>query len=188
MGSDSRFVVTNQQGRTVRAIHDDIYCRRGQAENHIKSWKTYLAADRTSCSSATAALPARWRLLADVVAARSCAEAVHLACRPIRHPAPQAHQDHRQGCRDEDPDKIHLPSAAPFQEILSFIFGRLPRLVTCTPGQCAPYLNPSSSTRQTNSPESCRKRPAAEAHVKTQPDREHSLRPRRTTDIMNDAG
>ena len=28
--------------------------RRGQAENHIKSWKTHLAADRTSCTRATA--------------------------------------------------------------------------------------------------------------------------------------
>ena len=31
-----------------------MYCRRGQAENHIKSWKTHLAADRTSCTKATA--------------------------------------------------------------------------------------------------------------------------------------
>ena len=31
-----------------------MYCRRGQAENHIKSWKTHLAADRTSCTKASA--------------------------------------------------------------------------------------------------------------------------------------
>ncbi len=31
-----------------------MYCRRGQAGNHIKSWKTHLAADRTSCTRATA--------------------------------------------------------------------------------------------------------------------------------------
>jgi hypothetical protein len=31
-----------------------VYCRRGQAENHIKSWKTHLAADRTSCTKASA--------------------------------------------------------------------------------------------------------------------------------------
>ena len=29
-------------------------CRRGQAENHIKAWKSHLAADRTSCPRATA--------------------------------------------------------------------------------------------------------------------------------------
>ena len=31
-----------------------VYCRRGAAENHIKAWKTHLAADRTSCTKATA--------------------------------------------------------------------------------------------------------------------------------------
>ena len=35
-------------------LYKDVYCRRGQAENHIKSWKTHLAADRTSCTKATA--------------------------------------------------------------------------------------------------------------------------------------
>ena len=35
-------------------LYEDVYCRRGQAENHIKSWKTHLAADRTSCTKATA--------------------------------------------------------------------------------------------------------------------------------------
>jgi hypothetical protein len=45
----SIFVVTNLKLRNAR-----VYCRRGQAENHIKSWKTHLAADRTSCTKATA--------------------------------------------------------------------------------------------------------------------------------------
>jgi hypothetical protein len=40
--------------RNPRALYEDVYCRRGQAENHIKSWKTHLAADRTSCTKATA--------------------------------------------------------------------------------------------------------------------------------------
>ena len=35
-------------------LYEDGYCRRGQAENHIKSWKTHLAADRTSCTKASA--------------------------------------------------------------------------------------------------------------------------------------
>jgi hypothetical protein len=53
-GSDTRFVVTNLIRRNARALYEDIYCRRGQAENHIKSFKTHLAADRTSCTKATA--------------------------------------------------------------------------------------------------------------------------------------
>ena len=31
---------------TARRLYEDVYCRRGRAENHIKSWKTHLAADR----------------------------------------------------------------------------------------------------------------------------------------------
>ena len=53
-GPDTRFVVTNLSKRNARRLYEDVYCRRGQAENHIKSWKTHLAADRTSCSKATA--------------------------------------------------------------------------------------------------------------------------------------
>ena len=53
-GPDTRFVVTNLSKRDARGLYEDVYCPRGQAENHIKSWKTHLAADRTSCSRATA--------------------------------------------------------------------------------------------------------------------------------------
>ena len=53
-GTDTRFIVTNLQKRNARALYQDLYCGRGQAENHIKSWKTHLAADRTSCTKATA--------------------------------------------------------------------------------------------------------------------------------------
>ena len=53
-GPDTRFVVTNLSKRNPRALYEDVYCRRGQAENHIKSFKTHLAADRTSCTKATA--------------------------------------------------------------------------------------------------------------------------------------
>src|SRR5574337_261359 len=53
-GADTRFVVTNLTHRNGRRLYEDVYCRRGQAENHIKSWKTHLAADRTSCTKATA--------------------------------------------------------------------------------------------------------------------------------------
>ncbi len=53
-GTDTRFIVTSLATLSGRTIYQDIYCARGQAENHIKAWKTHLAADRTSCGRATA--------------------------------------------------------------------------------------------------------------------------------------
>jgi hypothetical protein len=53
-GTDTRFVVTNLPGGSARALYEKSYCQRGQAENHLKAWKRHLAADRTSCSRATA--------------------------------------------------------------------------------------------------------------------------------------
>src|SRR5271157_5730406 len=53
-GPDTRFIVTNLNKRNARVLYEEVYCRRGQAENHIKSFKTHLAADRTSCTKATA--------------------------------------------------------------------------------------------------------------------------------------
>lgn len=53
-GADTRFIVTNLKKGSPRWLYEQVYCRRGQAENHIKSWKTHLAADRTSCTRAAA--------------------------------------------------------------------------------------------------------------------------------------
>jgi hypothetical protein len=53
-GTDTRFIVTNLGHGTGRSLYQDLYCRRGQAENYVKAWKTHLAADRTSCPKATA--------------------------------------------------------------------------------------------------------------------------------------
>jgi len=53
-GVDTRFIVTSLDGISGRTVYQDIYCARGQAENHIKAWKTHLAADRTSCCRASA--------------------------------------------------------------------------------------------------------------------------------------
>jgi DDE family transposase len=53
-GVDTRFIVTSLDGLSGRTIYQDIYCARGQAENHIKAWKTHLAADRTSCCKSSA--------------------------------------------------------------------------------------------------------------------------------------
>jgi len=53
-GTDTRFVVTSLPDGSARALYERRYCQRGQAENHIKAWKTHLAADRTSCTKAAA--------------------------------------------------------------------------------------------------------------------------------------
>jgi hypothetical protein len=53
-GCDTRFIVTSLTSGTGKTIYERLYCARGQAENHIKAWKTHLAADRTSCTSAAA--------------------------------------------------------------------------------------------------------------------------------------
>ena len=54
MGRDTRFIVTNLTGPRGKHLYEKIYCARGHAENHIKSWKAHLASDRTSCSKASA--------------------------------------------------------------------------------------------------------------------------------------
>ncbi|MER8486542.1 transposase [Mesorhizobium sp. M1322] len=59
LGADARFIASNLAGGKAKALYEDLYCRRGAAENYIKSWKTHLAADRTSCTKAT---PSQMRL------------------------------------------------------------------------------------------------------------------------------
>lgn len=54
LGRDTRFIVTNLMGPRGKHLYEKIYSARGQAENHIKSWKSHLASDRTSCMSASA--------------------------------------------------------------------------------------------------------------------------------------
>ncbi len=53
-GSDTRYIVTNLEGGRGKHLYEKLYSARGQAENHIKAWKAHLAADRTSCSKASA--------------------------------------------------------------------------------------------------------------------------------------
>ena len=133
-GPDTRFVVTNLKKRNPRRLYEDCYCRRGQAENHIKSWKTHLAADRTSCTKATAnqlrlflhagaywimwglrvSMPRRsmWRVAQfDTLRLRL----VKLAARVVEM---------------KTTIRIHLPTSCPAQAILRLALERLPRLVT----------------------------------------------------------
>ncbi len=133
-GPDTRFVVTNLSKRDARRLYVDVYCRRGQAENHIKSWKTHLAADRTSCSKATAnqfrlflhagaywlmwglrvSMPKRsmWRVAQfDTLRLRL----IKIAARIVEM---------------KTMIRVHLPTSCPAQDILRFALGRIPRLVT----------------------------------------------------------
>ncbi len=133
-GPDTRFVVANLKLRNARVLYEDAYCRRGQAENHIKSWKTHLAADRTSCTKATAnqfrlflhagaywlmwgrraSMPKRsmWRVAQfDTLRLRL----IKVAARVVEM---------------KTMIKVHLPTSCPAQDILRLVLGRIPRLVT----------------------------------------------------------
>ena len=133
-GPDARFVVTNLKTRNARVLYEDLYCRRGQAENHIKSFKTHLAADRTSCTKATAnqfrlflhagaywlmwgfrvSMPKRsmWRVAQfDTLRLRL----IKIAARVVEM---------------KTMIRVHLPTSFPAQDILRLALERIPRLVT----------------------------------------------------------
>ena len=133
-GPDTRFIVTNLAGGRPKTLYQDLYCRRGCMENHIKSWKTHLAADRTSCCKSTAnqfrlflhagaywlmwtlrnAMPKRsaWRTLQfDTLRLRL----VKIAVRVVEM---------------KTQIRLHLPSAYPHQALLRTLLGNLLRFVT----------------------------------------------------------
>jgi hypothetical protein len=133
-GTDTRFIVTSLTSRTARVLYEDVYCRRGDAENHIKSWKTHLAADRTSCTKATAnqfrlflhagAYWLMWSLRA-LMPQRSLwrvAQFDTLRLRLIKIAA--------RVVELKTQIRLHLPTACPHQAILRLVLGRIPRLVT----------------------------------------------------------
>ena len=131
-GVDTRFIATNLDAGSPRTIHEKVYCQRGQAENHIKSFKTHLAADRTSCHTSSAnqlrlflhagaywmmwhlrvLMPRRssWRVMQfDTLRLRL----VKLAVRVV---------DLKRQI------KLHLPTSTPDQAIFTLMLGRLPPL------------------------------------------------------------
>jgi hypothetical protein len=133
-GTDTRFIVTNLDTRNARVLYEDVYCRRGQAENHIKSWKTHLAADRTSCTKATAnqlrlflhagAYWLMWGLRVSMPK-RSMWRAAQfdtLRLRLIKIAARVVEM--------KTMIQVHLPTSCPAQEILRLVLGRIPRFVT----------------------------------------------------------
>ncbi len=115
-----------------RVLYEDVYCRRGQAENHIKSWKTHLAADRTSCTKATAnqlrlflhagaywlmwglrvSMPKRsmWRVAQFQSTLRL--RLIKIAARVVEM---------------KTMIRVHLPTSCPAQDILRLALGRIPR-------------------------------------------------------------
>jgi hypothetical protein len=133
-GTDTRFIVTSLPSRNARVLYEAVYCRRGAAENHIKSWKTHLAADRTSCTKATANqfrlflhAGAYWLLwsLRALMPKRSLwrvAQFDTLRLRLLKIAA--------RVVELKTMIRLHLPTACPDQAILRAVLGRMPRLVT----------------------------------------------------------
>ncbi len=132
-GPDTRFVATSLRGGRGRKIYEKIYCARGQAENHIKSWKTHLAADRTSCCRATANqmrlflhIGAYWLMwsLCSLMPRRSFWRAAQFDTWRLRVI--------KLAVRVEVLKKqvrLHLPDATPDQAIFALILSRMPRLI-----------------------------------------------------------
>jgi Transposase DDE domain group 1 len=133
-GPDTRFIVTNLAGRKARTLYEEVYCRRGQAENHIKSWKTHLAADRTSCTKATAnqvrlflhagAYWLMWGLRMSMPkhSIWRVAQFDTLRLRLIKIAARIVEM--------KTMIKIHLPTSSPVQTIMPIALARIHRLVT----------------------------------------------------------
>jgi len=131
-GTDTRFVVTSLVGGDPRTVYEEIYCARGQVENHIKAWKRHLAADRSSCSKATANAfrlllhtGAYWTLwaLRSLMPKRSTwrvAQFDTLRLRLVKLAMRVVELKTRV--------MLHLPAACPDQAILRLVLDRLPRL------------------------------------------------------------
>lgn len=131
-GCDTRFIVTSLTKGTGRALYEGVYCARGQAENHIKAFKTHLAADRTSCTSAAAnqlrlflhagACWLMWTLRATLPKRSPWRRAQFdtLRLRVVKIAARVVEMKTRI--------TIHLPSACPAAPLMRLLLERLPRM------------------------------------------------------------
>ena len=154
-GTDTRFVVTNLTDGTARGVYENIYCQRGQAENHIKAWKRHLAADRTSCCRAAANqfrlmlhTGAYWLLwsLRRLMPKRSTwrvAQFDTLRLRLVKLATRVVALKTRV--------MLHLPSACPDNAILRLALERLPRLACSSTGR-TPRSSPETATFQPRDP------------------------------------
>ena len=152
-GADTRFIVTNLAGGKAKALYEDVYCRRGAAENHIKSWKTHLAADRTSCTRATAnqfrlflhagAYWLMWGLRA-AMPKRSCfavAQFDTLRLRLIKIAARVVEM--------KTQIRLHLPTSCPDLRILRIVLDRIPAARDVADGAQTPRNEPADRNLQT---------------------------------------
>jgi hypothetical protein len=132
-GVNTRFIVTNLAAGSPRTIYQKVYCQRGQAENHIKSFKTHLAADRTSCHTASANqlrlflhAGAYWMMwgLRSLMPRRSSWRVMQVDTLRLRliKVAARVVDLKRQV-------KLHLPTSTPDQAIFALVLARLPQLV-----------------------------------------------------------
>lgn len=133
-GVDTRFIVTSLEAGRGKRLYEHLYCRRGEAENHIKAFKRHLAADRTSCHRATAnqmrlmlhagAYWLMWGLRAATPrrSAWRTAQFDTLRLRLLKIAARVVEMKTRI--------KVHLPTACPVQPVLALILTRTTRLVT----------------------------------------------------------
>lgn len=131
-GVDTRYIVTSLKGGSARSLYEGIYCRRGQAENHIKAWKRHLAADRASCTRAAANqfrlmlhTGAYWLLwsLRSLMPKRSSwyvAQFDTLRLRLVKIATQVVSRKSRI--------LLHMPSACPDRSVLRMALERLPRL------------------------------------------------------------
>lgn len=110
-----------------------IYCARGQAENHIKAWKTHLAADRTSCCRASANqmrlflhIGAYWLMwsLRALMPRRSSWRIARFDTLRLRLLKLAARVEVLKRCL-----RLHLPRATPDQAIFILALTRMPRLI-----------------------------------------------------------
>jgi hypothetical protein len=65
------------EGGRAKHLYERLYCARGQAENHIKAWKNYLAAARTSCHAGEAYPPLTTNPGATSYTLRACSSLAH---------------------------------------------------------------------------------------------------------------
>lgn len=133
-GVDTRFIVTNLAGGRGKKLYEKVYCRRGVAENHIKSWKTHLAADRTSCTRASANqmrlflhMAAYWLMwsLRSLMPKRSAWRVMQFDSLRLRLVKIAV-----RVVELKTKIVLNLPSSCPAQPILDLVLQRMTRLVT----------------------------------------------------------
>jgi Transposase DDE domain group 1 len=132
-GVDTRFITTSLAGGSPRAVYEKTYCQRGQMENHIKSFKRHLAADRTSCHTASAnqmrlflhagAYWIMWTLRAAMPRRSSWRRMQFDTLRLLAVTLVVRVVELKQHVR------LHLPACTPDQAIFAQVLGRLPRLI-----------------------------------------------------------